>query len=103
VFGAWLDSVATLVDMGLDFEPSLTATEVVAAGSAVMGEPLRDELTPLSSLVNGALYGTNEPGPLDVEGAWSHALSIERLSSESLTARARLFRAIDLRVIARRY
>jgi transglutaminase-like putative cysteine protease len=89
VLGAWAQTTDRLRDVGLASR-ALTATEVVAFGSARLGRHASKRLHALGLLTNEVVFSGRQPAPAAGEVAWKHCAAVERAVRRSLPRRTRL-------------
>jgi transglutaminase-like putative cysteine protease len=70
VVGAWHDAIESLDRAGVPVPPTVTPTEVVERGRAVVGAAGREPLADLANLATTALYAADAVGPGEADAAW---------------------------------
>jgi transglutaminase-like putative cysteine protease len=81
---------------------ALTAAEVVAAGTGVVGDEAEPALRQLATLANAARYGGAEPTEADAATAWSTTDALRTTWSRSRSFRDKLRHRLDPRTARRR-
>jgi hypothetical protein len=80
VAGAWRDALGGIRTAGSTPVARLTAQEIAAQGTALLGPAARQPLQRLADMANAALFAPAEPADADADAAWADAAQVRRLA-----------------------